>query len=78
MSWQLEEAARAEQVAMGEQISCCEQAALLIMFFSIMIDFPMFLLLMSTFFMLSKFGGSFQDFHTKGTLLSEVSFMLKS
>ena len=40
----------------------------------------MSLLLTSTlkFFVLGKLEGSFKDFFTKGTLLSVVSFMLKS
>ena len=50
------------------------------MFFSIMVDFPRSLLLMSTWklFVLSKSGGSFQNFFTKGIFLSEVSFIEKS
>ena len=43
------QAGRAEQVAKGQHIACCEQVAVVIMFFSILLDFPMSHLLMSTF-----------------------------
>ena len=50
------------------------------MFISIMVDYFMSFLLMSTwkFFVVGKFRGSFLDFFTEGTLLSVVSFMEKS
>ena len=54
--------------------------ALLIMFLSIMVDFSRSLFLMSTwiFFVLGKLGRSSQDTFSKGTFLSEVSFIDKS